>query len=99
MKPAEHISRQRVPEWFPAWAAELSELYFSGSTSLFVLHGNVHDVVPLAADGSAYGSLSDFLAEQVFGRWDLVLYYDLARGLRAFAGRDGARLKEMVVAG
>jgi ATP-dependent 26S proteasome regulatory subunit len=53
--------------------------------------------VPLAEDGSAYGTLSDFLSEQVFGRWDLVLYYDLARGLRAFAGRDGARLKEMVV--
>jgi AAA+ superfamily predicted ATPase len=87
----------RVPEWFPTWAAELSELYFSGSTSLFVLHGNVHDLVPLAADGSSYGGASDFLAEQVFGRWDLVLYYDLARGLRAFAGRDGARLKEMVV--
>lgn len=86
-----------VPNWFPDWAAELSERYFSGSTSLFVLHGNVHDVVPLAADGSAYGGLPDFLAEQVFGRWDLVLYYDLARGLRVFAGRDGARLKEMVV--
>jgi AAA+ superfamily predicted ATPase len=87
----------RVPDWFPAWAAELSELYFSGSTSMFVLHGNVHDMVPLSGEGSSYGSLSDFLAEQVFGRWDLVLYYDLARGLRAFAGRDGGRLKEMVV--
>jgi hypothetical protein len=86
-----------VPNWFPAWAAELSERYFSGSTSLFVLHGNVHDLVPLCADGSSYGGLADFLAEQVFGRWDLVLYYDLARGLRAFAGRDGARLKDMVV--
>ena len=87
----------RIPEWFPGWAAQLSDLYFSGSTSLFVLYGNVHDLVPLAADGLSYGSLSDFLAEQVFGRWDLVLYYDLARGLRAFAGRDGARLKDMVV--
>ena len=87
----------RIPEWFPRWAAELSDLYFSGSTSLFVLYGNVHDLVPLSADGSDYGSLSDFLAEQVFGRWDLVLYYDLARGLRAFAGRDGTRLKDMVV--
>ena len=87
----------RIPEWFPPWAAELSELYFSGSTSLFVVHGNVHDLVPLSAEGGPYGSLSDFLAEQVFGRWDLVLYYDLARGLRAFAGRDGTRLKEMVV--
>jgi AAA+ superfamily predicted ATPase len=94
MTPVEH---RRVPAWFPSWAAELSELYYSGSTSLFVLHGNVHDVVPLSADGSSYGSASDFLAEQVFGRWDLVLYYDLARGLRAFAGRDATRLKEMVV--
>ena len=51
----------------------------------------------LSADGSFYGGVSDFLAEQVFGRWDLVLYYDLARGLRVFAGRDGARLKEMFV--
>ena len=47
--------------------------------------------------GSSYGGLADFLAEQVFGRWDLVLYYDLARGLRVFAGSDGARLKDMVV--
>jgi SpoVK/Ycf46/Vps4 family AAA+-type ATPase len=86
----------RIPQWFPNWASALSELYFSGSTSLFVLHGNVNDLVPLAADASAYGGVPDFLAEQVFGRWDLVLYYDLARGLRAFAGRDGARLKEMV---
>jgi SpoVK/Ycf46/Vps4 family AAA+-type ATPase len=92
-----HMTPARVPQWFPKWASELSDLYFSGSTSLFVVHGNVHDLVPLAADSSAYGSVSDFLAEQVFGRWDLILYYDLARGLRSFAGRDGARLKEMVV--
>jgi AAA+ superfamily predicted ATPase len=94
VKPAQPHS---IPNWFPTWAAELSERYFSGSTSLFTLHGNVHDLVPLSADGSSYGGLADFLAEQVFGRWDLVLYYDLARGLRVFAGRDGARLKEMVV--
>jgi ATP-dependent 26S proteasome regulatory subunit len=94
-KVAPHV----VPDWFPSWAGELSERYFSGSTSLFVLSGNVHDLVPLAADGSSYGGLADFLAEQIFGRWDLVLYYDLARGLRIFAGRDGTRLKEMVVRG
>lgn len=83
-----------APEGFPAWAKRLSDLYYSGATAAFVVHGNVRDLVPL---NGAYGSLADFLAEQMFGRWDLVLYYDLARGLRAFAGRDGARLKEMVV--
>src|SRR4029079_12951714 len=87
----------RIPEWFPAWAAELSELSFSGSTSLSLWRASVHAFVPLSDTGSSYGSLRAFLSEQVFGRWDLVLYYDLARGLRAFAGRDGNRLKEMVV--
>ena len=37
---------------------------------------------------SRYGVLAEFLAEQLFGRWSLVLHYDLGRGLRAFAGRD-----------
>ncbi len=87
----------RIPKWFSPWAVELSELYFSGSTSMFVLHGNVNDLVALTEDGSAYGTLTDFLAEQIFGRWDLVLYYDLARGLRVFAGRNPERLKAMVV--
>jgi AAA+ superfamily predicted ATPase len=87
----------RVPEWFPPWAARLSGLYFSGTTSMFVLHGNVQDLVR-TRDGAnpGYGTLADFLAQQVFGRWDLILHYDLARGLRAFAGPDGERLKEMV---
>ncbi len=84
----------RVPEWFPAWAARLSETYFSGASSLFVLHGNVQDFV---RHREGYGTLPDFLAEEIFGRWDLILHFDLARGLRAFAGRAPERLKEMVV--
>ncbi len=40
--------------------------------------------------------LADFLAEQMFGRWDLVIHYDLARGLRCLAGSNGKRLAEMV---
>jgi AAA+ superfamily predicted ATPase len=88
----------RVPEWFPGWARRMSDLYFSGTTSMFLLHGNVQDLVRTAdSDKPAYGTLADFLAGQVFGRWDLILHYDLARGLRAFAGPDGERLKEMVV--
>ncbi len=87
--------QNRGPEWFPAWAARLSDLYFSGTTAMFVLHGSVQDFVR-NSEAPTYGTLGDFLAEQIFGRWDLVLHYDLARGLRAFAGRDGTRLKEMV---
>src|ERR1041384_3175181 len=75
-----------LPDWYPAWAAELANLYFSGTTCVFVLHGNVHDLVRVSDDGeSSYCSLTDFLVSQVFGKWDLVLGYDLSRGLRALA--------------
>ena len=78
----------------------MAELYFSRTASVFVLHGNTYDLVPLAdmdADERAtFGGISDFLAEQLFGKWDLVLHYDLGRGLRVFAGRSEKRLKDMV---
>ncbi len=85
-----------LPDWYPAWAAELANLYFSGTTCVFVLYGNVHDLVPLS-DGSEniYCGLTDFLVSQVFGRWDLVLGYDLSHGLRALAGDDAERLRAM----
>src|SRR5436190_5435423 len=108
-------SRAELPEWFPPWAAQLADLYFSGTTAAFVLHGNTYDLFRIGADRSdlrppasvkapadkpasdvRYGVLAEFLAEQLFGRWSLVLHYDLGRGLRAFAGRDEKRLKDMV---
>ena len=84
----------QLPAHFPAWAAKLAELYFSGTTSMFVVHGNTFDVVRAGAD--RWVGLADFLAEQLFGRWDLVIHYDLARGLRCAAGSNGKRLQEMV---
>jgi AAA+ superfamily predicted ATPase len=84
------------PTWVPPWAHQLADLYFSGTTAAFVLHGNTYDLFRMDPDGGRYSGLTDFLAEQIFGRWQLVLHYDLGRGLRAFAGRDEARLKEMV---
>jgi len=86
-----------LPEFFPDWAKDLSHAYMSGSTCLFVLHGNVFDLVRSQdGPGSRYVSLTDFLGTQVFGRWDLVLTYDLSRGLRPHAGADSQRLHGMV---
>ena len=86
-----------LPTWFPGWAAQLAELYFSGTTAAFVLHGNTYDYVRIGeGEGARYGALAEFLAEQLFGRWSLVLHYDLGGGLRVLAGRDEQRLKEMV---
>src|SRR4029079_1724088 len=86
-----------LPPWFPPWASQLADLYFSGTTAAFVLSGNTYDLFRIGADdGMPYGVLAEFLAEQLFGRWSLVLHYDLGRGFRAFAGRDEKRLKEIV---
>ncbi len=86
------------PAWYPAWAKELAELYFSGAINTFVLYGNVHDLVRQpAADGKdSFTSLSDFVASQIFGSWEIVLGYDLGRGLRPLAGTDSKRLQQMM---
>jgi AAA+ superfamily predicted ATPase len=97
MSPDTATRRPELPGWFPAWAAQLADLYFSGTTAAFVLHGNTDDLFRITPEPlPRYGVLTEFLAEQVFGRWSLVLHYDMGRGLRAFAGRDDKRLKEMV---
>lgn len=89
------VSRaSQLPPHFPQWAGKLAELYFSGTTTMFVLHGNTFDVV--RAGDTKWLGLADFLAEQLFGRWDLVIHYDLARGLRCAAGSNGKRLQDMV---
>jgi AAA+ superfamily predicted ATPase len=91
------LGASQTPAWYPAWAKELADLYLAGSTSFFILHGNVHDFVysPEGKTGT-FCSLGEFLAQQVFGVWDLVMSYDLGRGLRAEAGTDAARLHEML---
>ena len=87
----------QLPPHFPKWAGKLAELYFSGTTSMFVVHGNTCDVVRAGTERDPrWIGLADFLAEQLFGRWDLVIHYDLARGLRCTAGSNGKRLAEMV---
>lgn len=85
---------RNLPSHFPAWARQLAELYFSATTATFIVHGNIADPVPLGTGG--WGTLSDFFAGQLFGRWDLVLGYDLGRGLRPLGGGNVERQRAMV---
>ena len=87
-----------LPEWCPAWAERLGDAYLAGRSCLFLLHGNVRDLVPLGPPGpaEAWGTVPDFLARELFGRWDIVLAYDVGKGLRPLAGNDGNRLRTMV---
>ena len=61
----------------PSWARELSEKYYSRSYSLFVLYGNVRDLVPLRQpDSTTFVALDEFLFSALFGQRDLILHYD-----------------------
>src|SRR5271157_6607188 len=85
-----------VPKWFPGWAREFAEQYYAGSTCLFILHGNVHDLVRQEDSlPGTYGSVPDFLATQLFGNWDIVLIHDLSYGLRMADDTNLERQRKM----
>ena len=39
-----------LPAWFPPWASQLADLFFSGTTAAFVLHGNTYDLFRIGGD-------------------------------------------------
>jgi len=92
------LRKSPLPDWLPRWTRQMAELYFSGTTAAFILHGNTDDLFRTTGDeASRHGPLAEFLVEQLFGRWAIVLHYDIGQGLRAYAGRNETRLKEMVL--
>src|SRR5260370_31048138 len=75
-------------EALPDWARELSDKYYSRTLSMFVLHGNVRDLVPLRRGlATEFVSLHEFLREALFGRRDIVLTYDRSGGI-SFANNE-----------
>ena len=39
-----------LPSWFPAWASQLADLYFSGTTAAFVLCGTTYALFRIGGD-------------------------------------------------
>jgi hypothetical protein len=72
-----------TPEALPPWAAEMRDLFRSGSAAEFIVHGNVFDVLP---SGGKLLSLPAYLDEVMFKTYDVVLRYDRSRGVRASRG-------------
>ena len=80
--------REAPLDSLPDWARELSEKYYSRTLSMFALHGNVRDLVPLRrGDKTEFVSLQNFLREALFGQRDVVLTYDRGGGI-SFARPD-----------
>lgn len=87
-------------ESYPKWAKELAQKYLSRTVNQFILHGNVHDLVPIDKHKTEFIRLKTFLAEEFFGARDYVIFYDRSSGIyfrdketqkdfnQAIAGRD-----------
>jgi hypothetical protein len=82
-EPAEPATDDSSPA-VPPWADRLRERFVSGASALFVLHGNVHDLVRWK---ERYLPLGEFLAAMLSRTKDTVLFYDVASGLR-FGDKD-----------
>ncbi|MFH5830850.1 ATP-binding protein [Halalkalibaculum sp. DA3122] len=88
-------------EHYPEWAQEFAQKYLGRTINQFILHGNVHDLVPLERNGKTdFLRLKSFLSDDFFGARDFVIFYDRSSGIyfrdkesqkdfnRAIAGRD-----------
>lgn len=69
----------------PRWAQKLAQKYYTKTVATFLLYGAVRDLQPLTQeDGSrGYGTIKTFLAEELFGGRDHVIFYDRSSGIRA----------------
>lgn len=86
---------------YPKWAQEFAQKYLSRTINQFILHGNVHDLVPLQRNQKTdFLPLKSFLSQEFFGARDYVIFYDRSSGIyfrdgdskkdfnRALSGRD-----------
>jgi SpoVK/Ycf46/Vps4 family AAA+-type ATPase len=67
---------------YPEWAQHFAKQYLSRTLNQFVLHGNVHDLVPAGENGKKnFTRLKTFLADDFFGARDIVIFYDRSSGI------------------
>jgi ATPase family associated with various cellular activities (AAA) len=67
----------------PEWAADMARKYACSALSLFILHGNVDDVVPFERGGKReFLPLVEFLTSVFFAQRTLIITYDLSGGIQ-----------------
>ena len=82
-------------EKLPEWVDELMDAWTGAGKQMFILHGNVFDLVRAEqGDKAEYRMVADYLASRVFGTFDAVLYYDQVRGPKVLAASK-ARLEKI----
>ncbi len=73
------------------WAESMKQIFVGGTTSQFILFGNVFDLVPVPGKTHKYVSLPSFLEEYMFTPFEVVIFYDRGKGIRIKKGMEEFR--------
>src|SRR5215469_1227340 len=67
----------------PVWAQELALKYGSKTANLYILHGNIRDLLPhqRKEDEFTFTRVQEYISEVLFGNRDIIAYYDRSGGV------------------
>jgi hypothetical protein len=67
----------------PVWAQELATKYGSRTASLYILYGNIRDLLPHERneDEFIFTRVQDYISDILFGNQDIIAYYDCSSGV------------------
>jgi AAA+ superfamily predicted ATPase len=67
----------------PAWAQELASKYGSKTANLYILHGNIRDLLPhKRKEGEfTFTRVQEYISEVLFGNLNIIAYYDCSSGV------------------
>jgi AAA+ superfamily predicted ATPase len=67
----------------PAWAQELAAKYGSKTANLYILYGNIRDLLPhkKKEDEFTFTRIQEYISEVLFGNQDIIAYYDRSSGV------------------
>ena len=67
----------------PGWAQELASKYGSKTANLYILYGNIRDLLPhkRKEDEFTFTRVQEYISEVLFGNRDIIAYYDRSSGV------------------
>jgi len=73
---------ERIRNW-PDWVREFAVKYGSKTANLYVVHGNIRDLLPKETEEGefSFAEIHQYIAEKIFGNQDIIAYYDRSNGV------------------
>lgn len=76
----------------PEWAKKMQQFFVAGTTSQFILYGNVFDYISsFNGEVREFVSLRKYLEDVMFAPFEVVIFYDRGKGIRVRKGQDEFR--------